>query len=70
MREPSLLELTKIIYIVVWLVVCMSANTVFELVADQRSATDHLANGEDAVRLESVDAELSPVTLGQDLCPV
>lgn len=51
------------------LVVCV-ADSVLELVADQGSAADHLADGKDTVSLERVDAEFSPIALGQNLCPV
>ena len=40
-----------------------------ELVANERSAADHLADGEDAVSLDGVNADLLPVTLGEQLGP-
>lgn len=40
-----------------------------ELVADQRPTADHLADGEDAVRLDGVDADALPVALGEQLGP-
>lgn len=41
-----------------------------ELVTDERSAADHLTDGEDTVSLDGVDADLLPVTLGKELGPV
>ena len=41
-----------------------------ELVTDERSAANHLADGEDTVSLDGVDADLLPVTLGEKLGPV
>lgn len=41
-----------------------------ELVSDERSAADHLANGEDSVGLDGVDADFLPVALGEELGPV
>lgn len=41
-----------------------------ELVANERSAADHLADGEDAVSLDGVDADTLPVALCEELRPV
>lgn len=41
-----------------------------EFVTDEGSATDHLTDGEDAVSLHRVDADLFPGTLCEELGPV
>ncbi len=41
-----------------------------KLVTDQAPTTDHLADSEDAVSLDSVDADLLPVTFGEEVSPV
>lgn len=41
-----------------------------ELVADERSAADHLADSEDTVSLDGVDSDTLPVALGEELSPV
>lgn len=41
-----------------------------DFVADERSATDHFADGEDAVGLDGVDGEFFPVAIGEELGPV
>lgn len=41
-----------------------------DLVTDERSAADHLADSENTISLDSVDADTLPVALGKELSPV
>lgn len=52
------------------LVVTVSVLGSVDLVTDERSAADHLADSENTVSLDSVDADMLPVALGKELSPV
>ena len=51
------------------LVVSVTVLRGVQFVTDERSTADHLADGEDAVSLDSVDANLFPIALCEQLGP-